>query len=65
MRVSLAILGVFVAVASFEAPAQARNGGWCANYNMGGGATNCGFATFQQCMAAVSGVGGSCSPSPY
>jgi hypothetical protein len=24
----------------------------------GGGATNCGFATFQQCMAAVSGVGG-------
>ena len=34
-------------------------------HDMGGGATNCGFATFQQCMAAVSGVGGSCSPSPY
>jgi hypothetical protein len=32
---------------------------------MGGGATNCEFATFQQCITAVSGVGGSCSPSPY
>jgi len=65
MRVLLVILGIFAAVACVETPAVARNGGWCANYNMGGGATNCGFATFQQCMAAVSGVGGSCSPSPY
>jgi len=65
MRVSLVILGVFAAVVCIEPSAQARNGGWYANYNMGGGATNCGFATFQQCMAAVSGVGGSCSPSPY
>jgi peptidoglycan hydrolase-like protein with peptidoglycan-binding domain len=31
---------------------------WCANYN--NGSSNCGFYTFQQCLAAVSGVGGSC-----
>jgi hypothetical protein len=65
MRVLLVIFGVFAAVACIETPAAARSSGWCANYNMGGGATNCGFATFQQCMAAVSGVGGSWSPSPY
>lgn len=65
MRVSLLILGVLASVVWIETAAAARNGGWCAYYNMGGGATNCGFATFQQCMAAVSGIGGSCSPSPY
>jgi peptidoglycan hydrolase-like protein with peptidoglycan-binding domain len=32
---------------------------WCAQYN--NGAQNCGFYTFEQCRAAVSGVGGSCS----
>jgi hypothetical protein len=30
----------------------------------GGGATNCGFATWQQCQAAISGVGGSCGANP-
>jgi hypothetical protein len=34
---------------------------WCANYS--NGSTNCGFYTFDQCRAAVSGVGGSCSGS--
>jgi hypothetical protein len=39
----------------------ARGGArWCANYV--NGTTNCGFYTFQQCLAAVSGVGGSCEP---
>ena len=65
MRVLLFILGVFAVIVSIEKPAEARRGAWCANYNMGGGATNCEFATFQQCITAVSGVGGSCSPSPY
>jgi hypothetical protein len=65
MRLSLFILGVFAALVRTEIPAEAQNGGWCAIYNMGLGATNCGFATFQQCMAAVSGVGGNCSPGPY
>jgi hypothetical protein len=46
MRVLLFILGVFAVIVSIEKPAEARRGAWCANYNMGGGATNCGFATF-------------------
>jgi Protein of unknown function (DUF3551) len=36
---------------------------WCAEYNYGeGGATNCGFNTFEQCRATISGNGGSCRP---
>ena len=34
--------------------------GWCANYRAGG--QNCGFATMAQCRAAISGVGGFCTP---
>jgi len=34
---------------------------WCANYS--NGSTNCGFYTFDQCRAAISGVGGSCTGS--
>jgi Protein of unknown function (DUF3551) len=36
---------------------------WCASYRSGG--NNCGFHTYQQCMAAVSGNGGFCNTSPY
>lgn len=38
-----------------------RRSTWCATYRYGG--TNCGFSTFEQCRAAISGVGGSCSPN--
>jgi len=45
-----------------QGSAHAR-GGWCAEYNFdGGGATNCGFSSYQQCQAAISGNGGSCRP---
>ena len=34
---------------------------WCAQYGeWGGGGRNCGFVTFEQCMATVSGIGGYC-----
>ena len=60
-----AAIAVFAAVVGFEKPAAAQNHSWCAEYDFGSaGATNCGFATFQQCLAAVSGVGGSCGPNP-
>ena len=39
---------------------------WCAAY--GGswsGTSNCGFKTLQQCMATVSGIGGSCEPNQF
>ena len=34
---------------------------WCAQYSgSGGGGTNCGFTTIEQCRATVSGIGGFC-----
>ena len=68
MRILLFILGVFVAVVCAEGPAEAQNYPWCAYYNFGdgggGGAENCGWATIEQCLATVRGIGGSCGPNP-
>jgi hypothetical protein len=40
---------------------------WCAEYwdGRGGGGTDCGFLTIEQCRASVSGVGGSCEPNQF
>jgi len=39
---------------------------WCAMYSGdGGGGTNCGFLTLEQCRATVSGVGGSCTRNQF
>jgi hypothetical protein len=40
---------------------------WCAQYGgfWGGGGRNCGFVTYQQCMATVSGIGGFCEPNQF
>jgi hypothetical protein len=64
MRLLLFILGVFAAIVCIEKPAAAQNYPWCAYYGPHFGATNCGFATFELCLAAVSGVGGSCGANP-
>jgi hypothetical protein len=37
-------------------------GSWCAYDNDGG--TNCGFYSYAQCMADISGIGGTCGPNP-
>lgn len=68
MRFSLFILVVLAAIIGIEKSAEAQSYPWCAYYDMGGfgggGATNCGFATWQQCQAAISGIGGSCGANP-
>jgi hypothetical protein len=42
---------------------------WCANYGGAGkggyGASSCGSVSFQQCLATLSGNGGSCTPNPW
>jgi hypothetical protein len=66
MRLLLIILGAFAAIVWIAKPAEAQDGAWCAYYDTGeGGSTNCGFATLQQCLADVRGIGGNCGPSPY
>ena len=48
---------------SLGAPAAAKEPAWCAVYRNGG--NNCGFHTHEQCMAAVSGIGGFCNRNPF
>jgi hypothetical protein len=39
---------------------------WCAQYGTrGGGGTNCGFVTYEQCLATISGIGGTCQPNQF
>jgi hypothetical protein len=40
---------------------------WCADYGggRGGGGTNCGFYSFDQCMATVRGIGGFCRQNGF
>lgn len=39
---------------------------WCAQYSgWDGGGRNCGFVSYAQCMATVSGVGGFCERNSF
>ena len=59
-RLSL-LIGILVATAAMEMAAQAQNYPWCAQYaGAGGGATNCEFVSYAQCMQTLQGMGGFC-----
>jgi hypothetical protein len=49
--------------AAFGPSAQAQSYPWCAFYDTGDQAINCGFVSREQCMATVSGIGGFCMPN--
>lgn len=63
MRPFLLAIGIVIGAVAGGSSAHAQNYPWCAVYSGGdmGGGTNCGFTTFQQCMATVSGIGGFCN----
>ncbi len=63
MKTCLFGLALLAAAAGFGSPAQAQNYPWCAEYGGGdmGGATNCGFTTYEQCMETLRGMGGFCN----
>jgi hypothetical protein len=62
---ALSALAAASALTSAPTPAYAREYPWCAQYSERvGGGRNCGFVTFQQCLATVSGAGGTCEPNP-
>ena len=61
MRLLLLMLGISVCVVGIGTPAEAQNYPWCAYYSgKGGGGTNCGFITFEQCMETARGLGSNC-----
>jgi hypothetical protein len=59
MRYVLFALSVVAATTVLNTPTKAQDYPWCAIYNggRGGGGTNCGFTTFQQCMDTARGLG--------
>jgi hypothetical protein len=59
----LIAVGSMTALFLIVDPAAADPYKWCANYRNGG--SNCGFTTFEQCQATVSGVGGFCGPNQF
>jgi hypothetical protein len=63
-----AAFAIAIAATVVLAPPAARadaDAAVCATtYGMGGAVTQCDFATYAQCMATISGRGGSCSDNP-
>jgi tetratricopeptide (TPR) repeat protein len=63
MRSLAGSYGIVIAILLADASSSVQSAQWCAEYRTGG--TNCGFSTFAQCQATVSGIGGFCNQSPY
>jgi Protein of unknown function (DUF3551) len=64
MRLLLLMLGISVCVVDIGTRAEAQNYPWCAIYGgFDDGGTNCGFITFEQCMATARGLGSNCQPN--
>jgi hypothetical protein len=62
------IMALLALVAAFTADtARADPYPWCAVYggSHGGGGTNCYMRTYQQCLEAISGMGGFCAPNQF
>jgi len=66
MRQMMLALAILAAAAVAPSPSQAVEYPWCAQYGArGDGGRNCGFVSFEQCMATVSGIGGFCERNPF
>jgi hypothetical protein len=61
MKLMFLMLGIIAVTSVGGTRAQAQNYPWCAYYGgQMGGSSNCGFVSFEQCMATLSGMGGFC-----
>ncbi len=63
MRILMFLSAVYVAAVAIGTRAEAKSYPWCAQYSKGDGSQNCGFVSFEQCMADVRGIGGFCNPN--
>jgi hypothetical protein len=60
MRLAIRFGALIIAIlAAALITARAQNWPWCSNFHDGAG-TNCGFSTYEQCMATARGSGGFC-----
>ena len=65
---SILIASAVLAASGFFVPSTsyAQTYPWCAQYSGDGyGGRNCGFTTYAQCMATVSGIGGFCERNSF
>jgi Protein of unknown function (DUF3551) len=61
MTVTKLLIAIAALSALASTAANAQNYPWCAQYSGSmGGSQNCGFVSFAQCQADVSGIGGFC-----
>ena len=60
LPLAVVAFGAVTALAAVSTPAQAQNYPWCAHYGTPYDDTSCGFTSYEQCMASVSGIGGFC-----
>jgi Protein of unknown function (DUF3551) len=60
VRMLFLAVGVAAGMTVLAGGARAQNYPWCAYYGGGEWGTNCGFSTYEQCRATVSGMSGSC-----
>jgi Protein of unknown function (DUF3551) len=58
------MLGLAIAAVVVTGREAAAQGAWCAD-DAGPRTRTCNFYTFEQCLAFIRGLGGSCSPNPY
>jgi hypothetical protein len=64
--VHLMIAGAVLLTATVSSHAQsAYDYPWCAIYGDKSGSQACYYTSYQQCMATLSGIGGTCIRSPY
>jgi hypothetical protein len=61
----VAAVAVTLSALGSAAPASAAEYPWCAQYGGSAGGRNCGFTSFPQCMATVSGMGGYCERNQF
>jgi Protein of unknown function (DUF3551) len=64
MRRILPVAITFAAL-SLSTSGVRADGTWCAHYGTGLEGMNCGFYSFAQCRATVSGVGGFCQANTF
>jgi hypothetical protein len=60
MKPWLFALGISISTIVLGTTVEAQNYPWCAQYRGYDGGFNCGFVSFNQCMATVRGIGGFC-----
>ena len=61
MKAFLFVSALLLGIAGVSTHADAQNYPWCAYLSVTGGATNCGFTTFEQCIGNVNGMRGFCA----